>query len=129
VPAGIRPSLPVSNAALAATIMDLVEAKQGSFPGADLDAFWTKIDVGPTQPLPISELAKNEIVIDPDRRARNIEPTAMDGNMKSLFTPQWHFIVHQTLGEQLYDWSQDPGEVRKLIYTPQGQGGSQSSEK
>jgi arylsulfatase A-like enzyme len=124
VPAGIRVTLPVSNAAIAATVMDLVETEQGSFPGAGLDEFWTKFK--PSWPSPISQLAKNEIVIDPDRQARNIEPTAMDGDMTSMFTPQWHFIVHQTLGEQLYDWRQDPGEVRNLLNTPQGQAAVQA---
>jgi hypothetical protein len=65
-------------------------------------------------------LAKNDIVIDPDRQARNVEPTAMDGGMKSLITPRWHFIVHEKLGEQIYDWVHDPGETQDLINTQQG---------
>jgi len=44
----------------------------------------------------------------------------MDGDMKSLITSDWHLIVHQTLGAQLYDWRDDPGELRNLIHTAQG---------
>jgi arylsulfatase A-like enzyme len=122
VPAGVRVTRPVSNAAIASTVMDFVEAaSHKNFPGAGLDALWTKTDVEPSWQYPLSELAKNEIVIDPDRQARNVEPTAMDGDMKSLVTPQWHFIVHQILGEQLYDWVHDPGELRNLINSPEGQ--------
>lgn len=122
VPAGLQVTRPVSNAAIASTVMDIVDnANQRSFPGVGLDSLWTKSDVEPDWPPPISELAKNEIVIDPDRQARNVEPTAMDGDMKSLVTPQWHFIVHQTLGEQLYDWVHDPAELKNLISAPDGQ--------
>jgi hypothetical protein len=60
-------------------------------------------------------------VIGPDRQARNVEPTAMDGDMRSLIAPQWHLIWHQKFGEQLYDWVHDPGEMNNVINTPEGQ--------
>ena len=40
--------------------------------------------------------------------------------MQSLVTPQWHLIVHQKLGEQIYDWVRDPQESNNLINTPEG---------
>src|SRR5262249_54413404 len=93
---------------------------QNAFPGVGLDELWKHPDAAATWPNPISELEKNDIVIDSDRQARNVEPTAMDGNMKSLITSHWHLIVHQTLGAQLYDWIDDPGELRNLSHTAPG---------
>ncbi|HEV2698535.1 MAG TPA: hypothetical protein VGU90_11130 [Terriglobales bacterium] len=69
----------------------------------------------------MSELAKNENAIGLDRQAQNLEPTAMDGAMSSLVTPQWHFIRHEKLGEQLHDWVHDPNESKNVINTPEGQ--------
>jgi arylsulfatase A-like enzyme len=122
VPAGVRIKTPVSNVAIASTIMGFVEGQdQQAFPGEGLDALWKETDKQPGWRYPISELAKNDIVIDPDRQARNLEPTAMDGDMKSVVTPQWHYIWHEKFGEQIYDRVRDPGETRDLINTPEGQ--------
>jgi hypothetical protein len=41
--------------------------------------------------------------------------------MQSLVTPEWHLIVHEKLGEQLYDWVRDPGEWHDAIGTSAGQ--------
>jgi hypothetical protein len=48
-------------------------------------------------------------------------PTAETGSMESVVTPQWHFITHSVLGDQLYDWKNDPGEMHDLVHTPDGQ--------
>lgn len=121
VPAGIRVSRPVGAAALAATVMNFA-GRSGStnFPGPSLDALWSDPKPVATWPDPLAELAKNDVVGGPDREAHKFEPTAYDGNMQSLITPQWHFIVHEKLGEQLYDWVHDPGETQNLINTPEG---------
>jgi len=129
VPAGLIVPRPVSNAAIAATIMDFVAGPgQTSFPGRGLKTLWIGTDTAPYWPYPLSELAKNEIVIDPDRQARNVEPTAMDADMKSLVTPHWHLIVHEIQGAQLYDWTSDPGETRNLIDTPEGRSAAEQLE-
>jgi arylsulfatase A-like enzyme len=121
VPAGTRVQHPISNVSIAATVMDFASGQnQNVFPGYGLEALWNEARSPAFWPNPTSELAKNDIVIDPDRQARNVEPTAMDGDMRSLITPQWHFIVHEKLGEQLYDWVRDPGETHNLISTPEG---------
>ena len=65
-------------------------------------------------------------MIGPDRQARNVEPTAMDGDMRSLITPQWHLIWHEKFGEQLYDWVHDPAETNNVIYTPAGKAAANS---
>lgn len=120
IPAGVRVSMPASNAGIAATVMHVVdEAGPKLFPGTSLSSWWN----GPptaSHPFPVSELQKNGID-DRDSQARQVEPTAIDGDMKSLVTPEWHLIVHQTMGTQIYDWVRDPGELDNLIHTPQGQ--------
>jgi arylsulfatase A-like enzyme len=122
VPAGIDVRRPVSTAAVAATIMDLVDRSnpQRVFPGVGLDALWTGAYEEDAWPDPLSQLQKNGID-DRDSLTRDFEPTAMDGDMQSLITVEWHFIRHQTMGDQLYNWVRDPGETANLINTPGGQ--------
>jgi arylsulfatase A-like enzyme len=127
VPAGSVVNQPVSNASIPATVMDFVGGgRLKYFPGGGLDALWTGNEGDRSWPKPISELAKNDIVIGPDRQARNVEPTAMDGDMRSLITPQWHLIWHEKFGEQLYDWVHDPAEMNNVINTPAGQAAANS---
>ena len=127
IPAGVRVTTPRSNAAIPATIMNLVdEAGPKMVSGTSLSLSWNGPDAA-SQPHPISELQKNAID-DRDSQARQVEPTAVDGDMKSLVTPQWHLIVHQTRGEQIYDWGHDPGELHNLINTPEGQAAAKRLE-
>jgi hypothetical protein len=71
-------------------------------------------------PDPLSELARNDIADKEDRAAAKLIPTATTGSMKSLVTPQWQFITHKTMGDQLYDWAMDPGESKNLIHAAEG---------
>ena len=130
LPAGVRVHVPVSNADIAPTIMQIAGEKPGKqvFPGHAFSALWNHQAVSDSWPYPVSQLEKNEIVIDPDRQARRFIPTAMDGDMQSMVTPQWHLILHQTLGAQLYDWVNDPGELHNLIDTPEGSAEAQKLE-
>jgi arylsulfatase A-like enzyme len=119
VPAGTRITTPVTNAAIAATVMDVL-GKNGEnrFPGPSLKTFWND---GGTGPDPLSEIAKTDVMGTEDKAAGKLVPTARDGAMKSLVTPRWHLITHEKLGNQLYDWTQDPGETHDLTNTPEGQ--------
>lgn len=127
IPAGVRISRPRSNAAIAATVMNLVEESGPKMvSGTSLSLSWNGSDIA-SQPLPVSELQKNGID-DRDSQARQVEPTAIDGDMKSLVTPEWHLIVHQTMGAQIYDWAHDPGERHNLINTPEGQAAAKRLE-
>lgn len=37
-------------------------------------------------------------------------------------SPQWHYIIHEKLGNDLYDWKNDPREVHNLADRPDVQG-------
>ena len=41
--------------------------------------------------------------------------------MKSLVTPQWQLITHETMGDQLYDWVLDPAESFNVTHPLEGQ--------
>ena len=119
IPAGVKVAVPVTNAALAATLMDVLGANT-NFPGPSLGALWKGSEPISEWPSPLSELAENKYPGKQDRSAESLVPMAVAGPMKSLMTPQWHLIVHKRLGVQLYDWAHDPGEMNNLIYTPAG---------
>jgi arylsulfatase A-like enzyme len=110
VPAGLRITQPVTNAAIPAAVMDLLGSNRQTFPGPPLSAFWKTREVTKNWPDPLSELPQTEIITREDRVVEGKIPIATNGGMKSLVTPGWHLIVHQKLGEQLYDWEHDPGE-------------------
>lgn len=119
VPAGVRVAAPISNAAIAATVMNLT-GKSNPFRGSGLSPFWSGNSLTFDYPNAISELSKKAILDDCDMPARTLVPTSVDGDMSSIVTPEWHLIEHQTLGKQLYNWKTDPGESRNLINTPEG---------
>ncbi len=121
LPAGATVVTPVTNAAIPATIMDLLGAgTESTFPPPSLSALW-QAGGAPNWPDPLSELAHNAISDKEDQLARTLVPTASTGAMKSLVTPQWQFITHETMGNQLYDWVQDPAESNNLIHQPEGE--------
>lgn len=49
------------------------------------------------------------------------EPLATDGWMRSVVSGEWQVISHQKYGDQIYNWKSDPGELKNLINTPEGQ--------
>jgi arylsulfatase A-like enzyme len=127
VPAGTVVRQPVSNAAIPATIMELLGGWPGAFSGPGLGAFWHG-ESREQFPDPISELAQNKYPGKHDRQADQLIPTAASGQMQTVVSAQWQLIVHQTQGGQLYDWTSDPGETRNLIDTPQGRSAAEQLE-
>jgi len=121
LPAGVKVQTPVTNAAIPATIMDILGAstQQNEFPSSSLSALWQT--GGTDWPDPLSELARNDIADKEDRAAAKIVPTATTGSMKSLVTPRWQFISHERMGDQLYDWALDTAESNNLIHSAEGQ--------
>jgi arylsulfatase A-like enzyme len=121
LPAGIRIARPVTNAAVPATVMDLLgisEPKAFTMPA--LNPLWKNPEATTNWPDPVSELAQNKYPGKGEGAVEHMVATAKDGPMKSLVTPQWHLIAHKNLGVQLYDWVHDPAESNNLINTPQG---------
>jgi arylsulfatase A-like enzyme len=118
VPAGLQIATPVTNTAIPSTIMEVLAGVPGEtvFPGPTLSVLWKNPHAALPWPDPLAELAQNDI--NPEKAA---VPTAADGAMQTLVTPDWQLIVHKNLGEQLYHWNADPGESHDLINTPEGQ--------
>ena len=40
--------------------------------------------------------------------------------MRSIVGEKWHLIVHEAQGDQLYDWTRDPGEANDQMDTVEG---------
>lgn len=122
VPPRVRVVMPVTNASIPATVLNLLGTDAGEqFPEPALTTLWNS---PPTQPRlrgSLSELAERSFGSEKEKREKRLAPTSLTGSMKSLVTNQWHLIVHKTLGGQLFDWSHDPGEMQNLIYTTAGQ--------
>jgi arylsulfatase A-like enzyme len=121
VPAGLKITAPVTNAAIAATVLDVVGASdQKMFPGPLLSPMWQTSGAGTEWPDPLSQLPQTDIVVRADRAAEGKVPIATTGSMESVITPRWQLIVHQKLGAQLYDRASDPEEAHDLAQTPEG---------
>lgn len=119
VPSGITVTVPVSNAAIPSTIMDLLGTYK-IFPPSSLTALWQTGGL-PNWPDPLSELVRNAVSDKEDEAARSLVPTSSTGAMKSLVTAQWQLITHETMGDQLYGWVLDPAESNDFAHTPEGQ--------
>lgn len=121
VPAGKRVDGDVSNAAIPATVLDLIGSDVSVFRPPSLKAFWADPDPGAPLSPAISELAENHFLSKKEQAAARSVPTAISGSMQSLVLGSWHLIVHEKLGVQLYNWKDDPGELNDLSHTDKGQ--------
>jgi arylsulfatase A-like enzyme len=120
VPAGVRVENPVTNAVIPATVLDLLGADESKLPGPALSSLWKTAPIETGWPNPLSELAQNKYPGMRDRQADQLIPTATSGAMRSVITSKWHMIVHEKLGDQIYERTRDPGESDNLINTPLG---------
>ena len=119
VPEAVRIPQPVSNAAIAATLVHLAGATTNSF-GPSLSELWESPDSAANWPDPVSELPQTDVIEPEDRALESKEPLATDGSMRSITTVQWQLISHTKWGDQLYNWRSDPAELHNLAETPQG---------
>jgi arylsulfatase A-like enzyme len=126
IPADARIRSPVTNAAIPAAVLDLVGTDEYRFPGPTLRGLWNTPKVEAAWPDPLSELAHNQYPGKHDQEADHLIPTATSGAMRTLITSKWQLIVHDKLGDQLYDWTRDPGELNNLIKAPEGQATARS---
>jgi arylsulfatase A-like enzyme len=111
VPSGLRMQQPVSNTALAATIMELVgSGDQGLFSGPSLVGLWEPRESKRAWPDPISYLAQQSWV----------EPKlpVYHGWSRSIINDEWHYIENEKLGVELYRSRDDFAEVDNLADRP-----------
>jgi arylsulfatase A-like enzyme len=119
IPAGVRVSPPVTNAALAATIIELINNEGESagepapFPIPSLAFLWENPEATPETPFPLAEMEHWPWL--------PAESPSSHGGMRSLVSPEHHYIEHETLGPELYAWRQDPQELHNLADSEEGQ--------
>ncbi len=110
VPEGERVAEPVSISALPATLLDLIGAEgQAQFPGPPLTELWADPQANTDWPYPLAELVQHPWLPEQNPSAH--------GAMRSVLTPNWHYITHETFGEELYDRQADPQETMNLVDT------------
>jgi arylsulfatase A-like enzyme len=113
VPAGEKISRPVSTASLPATILDLLDSDAHTdYPIPSLATLWKQPSAESSWPDPVSEMAQ-DIYIPP-------QYPAYKGWLKSITDSQWHLIVAEHDGSELYDWPDDVAETRNLVESAQG---------
>jgi arylsulfatase A-like enzyme len=110
IPAGTRIKEPVTNSALAATVMDLIGADDHPwFPGPSLAQFW-KTPPSRDWSYPIAEV--EQIPWQPKTAP------ASQGKIRSLVGVPWQYVEHEKWGVEVYDWLHDPGALHNLARQP-----------
>jgi len=113
VPEGKRIATPVTLAALPATIMEVLGKPASEFPAASLKPMWQD---PPPQKVhwPMSEITQYQF---PGTEGTPV----FFGAIAAVVTDKWHYIEHEKMGQELYDWKADPKEEHDLSQTPEGQ--------
>lgn len=97
VPPGVRIARPVSSAAIPATILDLVPGDlPPPFGVASLAPLWTVPAAEDQWEFPLAEVAQRDWA--------GPEFKVYYGGIRSLFSPDWHYIANDSLPEELYSW-------------------------
>lgn len=109
LPAGERIPTPVALQSLPDTLLRLAGVANNPFPGPSLADLWTNPAAAQNWPAPLSELA--EMGASP-------RFPSYYGPMKSLVTPQWHYVQGGKSGQELYACCGD--EQRDLAATTLG---------
>ncbi len=107
VPQNLRIETPVSNAALPATMLDLLgEPAQDLFPGPSLAELWRDPASAARFPDPIAEMAESPWV--------NPNHLSIKGDMVSVISSDWQYIEHEYNGVELYNLKDDPDQLHNL---------------
>lgn len=107
VPQNLRIETPVSNAALPATMLDLLgEPAQDLFPGPSLAELWRDPSSAARFPDPIAEMAESPWV--------NPNHLSIKGDMVTVLSEDWQYIEHEYNGVELYNLHDDPDQLNNL---------------
>ena len=114
IPEGVRISQPVTNAAIPATVISLLEsADKSEFPGPPLSRLWESPESASDWPFPLSEMEHWPWMPETS--------PSQSGSIRSLASTDWHYIEHEQSGTELYDWNDDPLESDDLSQSADGQ--------
>ena len=111
VPAGVRVAVPVSNVAIPATLMTMVQPADRTFAGPALQPLWAPAASPATWPVPIAELRHMPWEL---RRA----PVSR-GSLRSAVSPSLHYIESDAPTREAFEWKEDPLEQRNRVDEPQ----------
>jgi arylsulfatase A-like enzyme len=117
-PAGLTVKTPVSLRDLPATVVDQLELSADSpFPGHSLAKLWspTSSESAP----PTTSPAFTELVGSIHEYERHDRPSRRNLQM-SVMKPGWHYLRDAAGREQIYDLTQDMGELQNLENTANG---------
>jgi arylsulfatase A-like enzyme len=114
IPAGARVKTVVGLEHIPATLEELLAISLGRFPGNSLAGSWQGQPPMSDQGVSIAHLGKLTEHVLPTYRSTK-------GWQESVVDSRWHYIIHQTLGEELYDWNADPRYQHNLMGTEEGQ--------
>ena len=107
VPQNVRIDTPISNAAIPATILDMLgEPGQDIFPGPSLAELWRDPASASKFPDPIAEMAESTWV--------NPNHLSIKGDMTSVISEDWQYIEHEFNGVELYNLNDDPDQLNNL---------------
>lgn len=107
VPAGVRDTRAVGLHQLPATVAEIVGADAQLFPGRSL------LEPGDDAQRPaLTQVSRRSLV-------PSFWPTSRTA-LSALVTERWHLIQPDSGAAELYDLSNDPGELRDLATSPEG---------
>lgn len=110
VPAGRRIGTPVSNAAIPATVMDLLGLDGSMFGVKSVGPLWKDGGGEIGAPAPRSDLKQRPW-------AEEGSPVRL-GTLQSVVTPDYHFIESDHGTQELFAPASDPGESKNLVGQP-----------
>lgn len=112
LPRGLRIERPVSLISLPATLLEIAgQNAPGGFPAPSLAQLWKAGGDGQVWPFPVADLAQMNFP------GLENNPN-YSGALSAIVTPRWLLIHNSERGATLYDWPQDPENLRNLAARP-----------
>lgn len=116
VPAGVRVADPVSIRDLGATLLGLIGADANAWPGTSFaGALRGSL---PDSARSTALLAETEALLGRPEPGKVKQP-AERGPMRAILLDHWHYVLNGDGVEELYDYRNDPQELRDLSRSPE----------